>query len=288
LFDAGLRVLMNDVTADYFATLGMRFVAGRTFTESEAYTPGVEPAIIIGASLAERLFGTTQAVGRMVSFPGQGSLPQHDAPVVGVVNDVRWNDPRQPTAFLVYRPFGDLSVNHNLMVRSSRPEAETLRIVQAAAAEIDGNVPLMRNLTMTDFFNRRVAQQRIFAWVLGVLAALGFVLAGIGIYGLVSQTVVERLREFGIRLAIGATRGDIVRLVARQAAIIAGVGVPLGVLLAGYGATFVASQLFGVTPLAFGIYAAAVLALVVAVAVAVIPPARRALLVNPVEVMRID
>ena len=288
LFNLGLRVLTNDVTADYFRRFGIRLVAGRTFTQTEAYTPGIEPGVVISASLAERLFGTTNAVGRLVSFPGQGGLPRHDAPVIGVVNDVRWRGPRRPPDFMLYRPFGDVNVNHFVLVRSARSEAEVARLVQAAAATIDPIVPMGWDRSMTELFNRQVAEQRIFAGVLGVLAALGFLLAGIGVYGLVSQGVVERVREFGIRMAIGAGRGEIARLVLRQALVIAAIGVPLGLLLAGLGSQLVESQLFGVTPLAPGVYAAAVLALVAAVFVAVVPPALRAVRVNPVEVMRVE
>ena len=288
LFDLGLRVLSNEVTPGYFQTVGMRLIAGRTFTDAEAYTPGVEPAMVISASLAERLFGTTSAVGRVVTFPGQGSLPRHDAPVVGVVNDIRWRGPREPADHMVYRPFGDISLNHVLMVRSARPTSETGRMVRAAAAALDRNVPMTWDWTMRTIFDRRVAQQRIFAWVLGVLATLGFVLAAVGIYGLVSQGVVERLREFGIRVAIGAGRGQIIRLVVRQALVIAAIGVPAGLLLSGLGSQYVASQLFGVTPLAPGIYTVAVLAVVLAVFLAIIAPSRRALRVDPVEVMRVD
>ena len=288
LFDAGLRVLTNEVTSNYFQTLGMRLVAGRTFTEAEAYTPGIEPGVVISVSLAERLFGTRHAVGRLVAFPGQGGLARHDTPVLGVVSDVRWSGPRRPIDDLVYRPFGAISLNHMVIVRSSRPEAETERLVLAAAGALDPNVPIGWDRTLNDVFNRDVAEQRVFAWVLGILAGLGFLLAGVGIYGLVSQGVVERVREFGIRMAIGAGRGHIARLVVRQALLIAAAGVPVGLLLAGLGSQLIASQLFGITPLAPTAYVTAVLALVAAVFVAVVPPALRAVRVNPVDVMRVE
>jgi putative ABC transport system permease protein len=288
LFDAGLRVLTNEVSPEYFRTFGMRMVAGRTFTEAEAYVPGAEPGVVISASLAERLFGATNALGRLVSFPAQGGLARHDAPVIGVVNDVRWRDPRQPTDLMVYRPFGDVSVNHFLLVRSSRSPAETGRLVQQAVAALDGDVPATWDRTMNELFDRRVGEQRIFAWVLGVLATLGFVLAAVGIYGLVSQGVVERMREFGIRVAIGAGRGEIVRLVVRQALVITAIGVPIGLLLSALASRVVAAHLFGVTPLAPGIYAVAVAGVSIAVLTALIAPSRRALHVDPVEAMRAE
>ena len=289
LFDLGLRVLTEHVTPGYFRSVGMELVSGRTFTEREAYTSGIEPGVVISASLAERLFGTTQAVGRPVSFPGQGGQPRHDAPVIAVVNDVRWLGPRQPPEFVVYLPFGEVtSLNHFVLVRSGRSEAEIARIVQGAAASIDPVVPVGWDRSMTDLFHQYVAEERMLAAVLGVLAALGFLLAGVGVYGLVSQGVVERVREFGIRMAIGAGRAAIARLVLRQALVIAAIGVPLGLLLAGLGSQVVESQLFGVAPLAPAIYAVAIGVLLVAVCLAVVPPAVRAVRVNPVEVMRME
>jgi predicted permease len=288
LFDLGIRSLVTEVTPGYFRALEMRLVFGRTFTESEAYTAGMEPGVVISEALADRLFGTRNAVGRLVSFPGQGSLARHDAPVIGVVNDVRWNGPRDPADFMVYRPFGDLGPSSLLIVRSTLPRADVRRLVLTAVAGIDGQLPVQFDLTMDQIFSRRVAQQQIFAWVLGVLAALGFVLASVGIHGLVAQGVIERLREFGIRLAIGASRGDIVRLVIRQAAVIVAIGAPLGLLLSGLASRLIEAQLFGIAPLAPGVYAAAAGALGVAVFVALIGPVRRALAVDPVEAMRTE
>jgi predicted permease len=283
-----LRVLSNDVTPDYFRVTGMRVIAGRTFTVDEAYATGPSPAVVISAALAEKLFGTVQAAGRRLSFPAQGSLPRYEAAIVGVVNDVRWRGPRRASDEMVYLPFGNVEFQNWLMVRSPRPAGEVSRLVQHAAAGIDPNAPASWDRTMTDVFTRRVADELVMAWTLGVLSAVGVALAIVGIYGLVSQSVVERVREFGIRVAIGAGRGEIVRLVARQAVVIAGIGIPLGLVSAGWGSKLVAAQLFGVTPLAPGVYAVAVISLICAVIVAVVAPARRAVGVNPVDVMRAE
>jgi putative ABC transport system permease protein len=288
LFDLAVPSLHNNVTPDYFRTFGMRILFGRTFTEAEGYTGGVEPGVVISASLAERLFKTTNAVGRSLSFPAQGSLPRHDAPIVGVVNDVRWSGPERPADFVVYRPFGDQALGSVLAVRSTLPRADVSRLIRSAAATIDPAVPVQFDLSMQQIWDRMMAQRLIFAWVLGVLAALGFALAAVGIFGLVSQAVIERVREFGIRLAIGAQRRDVARLVLKQALVIAAIGVPSGILLAAVSSRFIAAQLFGVTPLAAGVYAAATLTLLAAVFAAVIHPALRAMRVNPVEVMRVD
>jgi hypothetical protein len=287
LYDLGIRALHTGVTADYFRAFGMRVLFGRSFTESEGFTSGIPPAVIVSESFARRWFRTTDAVGRVLSFPAQGSLPRHDALIIGVVNDVRWEGPRGPAESMVYRPFGD-PFRATLVVTSTLPRQEVSGLVRSAAMLIDPNVPVQFETSMTETFNRDIAQQVIFAWTLGVLAALGFGLAAVGIYGLVSQAVVERVREFGIRLAIGARPGDVARLVLRQALLIAAIGVPLGLLLAGLSSRLIAAQLFGVTRLDVRVHAIATLVLVAAVLAAVIHPMLRAVRVNPVDVMRAE
>ncbi|HYN08057.1 MAG TPA: ABC transporter permease [Vicinamibacterales bacterium] len=288
-FQAALRILTNDVTPGYFETFGMRFLAGRTFTETEAYTAGAEPAVIISASLAQRLYGTTHAVGRPLTFPAQGSLPRHDAPVVGVVNDVRWGSPTDKEEFLVYRPVADSAgLGQILAVRSSARPADVVRLVQAEVSKLDPALPMSRDRTLAALLDERLTQQRLNAWALAVLAALAFLLAAIGIHGLVSQTVADRLREFGIRLAVGASRPQVMRLVLRSALLIIAIGAPLGLLLAGLGSQLVESRLFGVRPLDAMVYAVASLALAAVVVLASLGPAWRASRVDPVNVLRVE
>ena len=217
-----------------------------------------------------------------------GDLQRSDALVVGVVNDVRWRDPREPIQHIVYLPFAAEMPSTFLMVQSARSVEETRAMVQSASARIDPALPLASDLTMTAVANRRILQQRIFAWMLGVLAALGFLVAGIGTYGLASQAVIDRLREFGIRLAIGAQPAQIVALVIRQAASIVLVGVPAGLLLAALLSRGFTAQLFGVGPLEPRVYVSASVVVVVAVLLALIGPSRRVLRINPSEVIRAE
>jgi ABC-type antimicrobial peptide transport system permease subunit len=134
----------------------------------------------------------------------------------------------------------------------------------------------------------RLGQERLFAWVLSVLAGLGFLLAVVGIHGLVSQTVVERTREFGVRLAIGASRGQIVRLVFRSALLVVLIGAPVGLVVAYFASRVVESRLYGVTPADPAVYATATCALLVVVFLASLIPARTASRANPVDVLRAE
>jgi ABC-type antimicrobial peptide transport system permease subunit len=141
---------------------------------------------------------------------------------------------------------------------------------------------------MDDVVSLNLGQQRVFAWVLGLLAAIGFALAAIGIHGLVSQSVVERTREFGIRLAVGAAPREIVRLVLRAALFVVAAGVPLGAALAVMLAYALRNRLFGVTPLDPSAYLAATGALMLVVLAASLPPAFVASRANPADVLRAE
>ena len=141
---------------------------------------------------------------------------------------------------------------------------------------------------MTAQIDRRIAQQRLFAWTLSLLGGLGFVLAALGVYGLVAQATAERSREFGIRIAIGATRSQIARLVFRFATAIAVMGTVGGVVLAYFGSRAVTSMLFGITALDTRVYVVAIGALALVVAAACAIPALRAMRVQPIDVLRAD
>ena len=133
-----------------------------------------------------------------------------------------------------------------------------------------------------------LSDERLFAWLLSLLAALGFGLAALGLYGLIAQVTIERRREFGIRLALGASGRDIVLLVTRFALAVASTGIGIGLALSSFGTRLIARMLFGVSPLDPVVYFSAALTLGVVVAIACIGPAWRAVRVPAVEVLRAE
>jgi ABC-type antimicrobial peptide transport system permease subunit len=161
-------------------------------------------------------------------------------------------------------------------------------IVRRAAAGLDSGLAITREAALDEVVDRHLGPQRIFAWASALLAGLGFVLASVGIYGLVSQSAAERTREFGIRLALGAERGQIAWLVVRSTLVVIAIGAPLGVAMAAGLSHLVASQLFGITPTAPGVYAAAVAGLGTVVIVSGAIPAWIASRSNPADVMRVE
>ena len=212
--------------------------------------------------------------------------------VVGVAGDVRTDLVTGEPELSLYQPFARISVfvsRPTVLVKSALTIRAASETVRAVAARIDPTVPISGNQPLrTQTIDRRLSSQRVFAWVLSLLGGLGFVLAAVGLYGLLAQAVTERAREFGIRMALGATRGQVYGLVLRHAALVAVIGGIAGIGLALLGTRVIEAQLWGVAAHDPSIYAAAVLALLVVVFIAAAWPARLATLVEPVEALRAD
>jgi hypothetical protein len=287
-----LRVGTKGVVGNYFEVMKTAFIAGRTFTvdESFAAAPLEMTPIVINETLARRLFGPGDPVGRLVHF-ARGIRAARDLPVVGVVRDARASDLTAEPEPVAYFPLGryDFGLTQaSIVVRSGRPLNEIAREVRSASARIDRGVPIGEPDRVTDAIDRTIRIERLFAGVLSWLSAIAFVLAAVGLHGLVAQTTTERTREFGIRLAIGATRASIARLVARYVLTISVCGTVIGLGLAWLGTPLVKSMLFGVTELDPKTYLLAVGILAAIVAIASAWPAFRATRVQPVDVLRAE
>jgi predicted permease len=287
-----IRVNTNGITTNYFTTLGIRMVKGRSFTpdESMSASDDRERAIVVSRSLARRLFGDADPLGRTV-FDAPIGPKARPLVVVGVAEDV-WADLMTGEPELtMYQPLGGTSMfaaRPTVLVKSSLTIGAASEAVRAIAARIDPTVPIGGNLTLrTQTIDRKLSSQRVFAWVLSLLGGFGFLLAAVGLYGLLAQAVAERTREFGIRLAMGATPRQIYTLVLRYAALVAAIGGIAGVALALAGSRVIESQLWGVTAHDPSIYAVAALALAGVVFIAAAWPARQATRIEPVEALKV-
>jgi putative ABC transport system permease protein len=292
--DDTIEVRTNSVSKNYFTVLGIPIRKGRAFTAEEAMAAGEESgnAIVISQSLARRLFGESDPLGLTAVMPGGRNATARTLVVVGVADDVRTDLVTGEAELSLYEPFARTSVfvlRPTVLVKSGLTTRAASEAVQAIAARVDPMVPISGNQPLrTQTIDRRLSSQRVFAWILSFLGGVGFVLAAVGLYGLLAQTVTERTREFGIRMAIGATRGQIYSLVLRHAALIAVIGGIAGLGLAMLGSRLIEAQLWGVTARDPSIYATAALALLVVVFIAAAWPARVATCVDPVEALRIE
>jgi predicted permease len=278
-------VIDNYVTASYFNTLKTRIVRGRAFTAEEAFAKSDLPPTVLSDTAAKLIFGDEDPLGQIITEPGR---PSHDYLVVGVTQPVRWDSVQGPYNAVIYRTYGaGIPVSGgSVVVRSSQPFAIVKQQVAAAAVSIDPTMPLVGYEKVTTTIDGRFGSQMLFAYVLGILGAIGFLLAAVGLHGLVAQMVSERTREFAIRLAIGASYRSVTDLVVRQGAAVAGVGVTLGLAAAWFAGRLVQAQVFGVSVRSPLIFAMSIGALVVVVAVALVGPLRSAMRVQPISVLR--
>ncbi|MEO7890024.1 MAG: ADOP family duplicated permease [Vicinamibacterales bacterium] len=288
--DERIRVRANAITKNYFAVTDIPILTGRGFTAEEELATGDRSgsAAIISQSLARRLFGAAEPLGRRFDVVSGRSV--HSVSVAGVVGDIRPKLRRTDLELTVYEPFArePNTRQTTLLVKSTRPLTEVAALVKAAGGRADANVPVFGQRPFRVWVDQQLSTQRVFAWVLSLLGGLGLVLAAIGLYGLLSQSVAERTREFGIRMAIGASRRHVIALVARHAAVIGVIGAGAGLPLAFFGARVLESQLTGISAHDPRAYVAAALALFAVVLVAAALPARTATRVQPIEALRMD
>jgi predicted permease len=285
-----IEVHTNSVTRNYFTVLGISILRGRAFTAAEAMAPGEGSGngVIVSQSLARRLFGRADPLGQNVVV--RTGKTGRNVIVIGVTEDVRTDLVTGAPELTMYEPFArsPFVVLPSLLVKSRLTTRDAAEVVRTVAARVDPRVPISGNQPLRIVIDRQLSSRRVFAWVLSLLGGLGFVLAAIGLYGLLAQAVTERTREFGIRMAMGATRRQVFDLVLRQAALIAGIGGIAGLGLAMLGSRLIQAQLWGVTAHDPWIYATASLALVVVVFVAAAVPARAATRIEPVEALKVD
>lgn len=279
-----LRVEIGSVDIRYFETLGIPMVAGREFGAVDG--PDGRDAAIVNETLARRAWPDAlpaDAVGR--------TFLSHDRTVtiVGVAADSKYSTLGEPPTPFVYRPLAQLwNPGRTLFVRMTGDPAAATAIVQEAVASIDPLLPRPVVTTLTQEASVALLPQRVAAMITGVLGFGGLVLAAIGLYGLVSYGVALRLREIGVRLALGASRRDVVQMVLAQGLRLTAGGTALGLVASAFATKVVQSYLLNVSamdPLAF---TGAVVVLLSCAIFAAAVPARRAGSADPLVVLRTE
>jgi putative ABC transport system permease protein len=271
------------VSPDYFATVGIELVAGRVFTDrDDANAPEVA---LVDERVARTVWPGKSAVGQRFRNPpwrGDGEVE-----VIGVVRHIRASgleiDPL-PQVYWTYRQWPqDRMV---LAVRSGiDPSALTLPVVQAIRA-VDPEQSVYNVRTMDEIVDQSLARRRLTTVVMAVFSTLALLLSAVGIYGVVTYGVTQRLREFGIRIALGATRGEVTTLVVRQGTVIAMVGAAVGLALALLAGRAMGALIYGVDPRDAWSTVGATAFLVLMAGVASYLPARRAARVDPGVTLR--
>lgn len=277
-----VQAFTDAVSVDYFRAAGIPLQQGRVFTAADDHRA---PAmVVISETAARQLFGGKDPIGQKIS-----SNPQAVFTIIGVVGDVRRSGLTTEAPPQVYRAMAQRTPSYaTLMVRTSVAPEAVAKSVQAALLGIDPDTPVTDVTTMQRVVDRSIAQPRLHLVLFGVFAALALLLSAVGLYGLVAYNVEQRLREFGIRAALGATRLDIVRKVLWDCGRLVAIGSVLGVLGALAGAGMMNGLIYGIPlhdPL---VLVGGVASLVVVALLACWIPARRAAGVDPIVALRTE
>jgi len=280
--DAGAKpaqhnVYMMTVSPEFFDTMEIPIAAGRQFTAQDSKT--APKVAIINETAARKLFPNGSAIGRRVGFsPEQAS----EFEIVGVMKDTKYNSVRNAAPPTLYQSHlqGNLR-SMNFVLRTQGDPAAMIEPVRAAVRAVDPAVPITNVATQTEQVERRFAQERLFAMAYSLFGGLALLLACIGLFGLMSYTVARRTNEIGIRMALGAQRGTVVRMVLGESLLLVGIGIVIGIGSALLAGRFVETVLFGLSPMDVLSFASATILIVAVASLAGYLPARRAARVDP-------
>jgi predicted permease len=274
------------VSPEYEKTLGVRLLRGRGFTDGDR--ENAPPVAMVNATLAQRLFPGADPVGKRFAFGRMGATGGHKwITIVGVLADTKMYGLANPARLEVYLPFRQVPSNEmTLLVKSRQDLTALVAPVRAVIASIDKEQPVFGIATMQEVVNTSTSMRRVTLILLEVFSGLALLLASIGIYGVVSYSVAQRAREIGVRVALGARRGDVLRLVLAHGGRISAAGLVIGGG-ASLGLTrLLAKLLYSVSAIDPATLAGAAFVLALVSMLACYIPARRALKVDPLVALR--
>lgn len=274
------------VTPHFHRALGVTMLEGRDFADAESWLG--EPVAIINRTMKERFWPGRSAVGARIRFTSNFAAGAWFT-IIGVAPDVKHDqiDPDDEPFSAVYVPYRfQQTFSTGVLIRTEGDPSSIMPSARAAIKAADPNLPLAAVQTMEDLRRLSFWQYALFGWIFGVTGGVGLVLALVGVYGVLSYAVTQRSGEIGVRMALGADRSAVMRLIVRHGLILAGTGVVIGLAIAPLGTVAGRSLFYDVSPfdpLTFGSVAAF---LMLVAFLASYLPARRATRVNPVVVLR--
>src|SRR5262249_49635663 len=266
-------------SADYLKAMGIPLRRGRLFTERD--TKDSTHVAIINETMAKKMFPDEDPIGKRITF-GQGDSNSDWYEIVGIVGDVKQYGLDQATPMQTYEPYTQqTSPSMTLVARAAGDPTQLTAAIRNAVLQIDPEQPVANIRTLEQILSTSIAQQRFSALLLGVFATVAMLLAAVGIYGGLSYTVTQRTQEIGIRVALGAARSDLLRLVIGAGMRMTLLGVAAGLAVAFALTRLMTSLLFGLNatdPMTFVVIP---LLIVTVALLACLVPARRATKVDP-------
>ena len=273
------------VSDNYFSTMGIPILRGRSFEPGDR--ADATKVVLISRTMSRRYFGSADPVGRRIALGSQTEWRT----IIGITGDTRYlgldKDPKPE----FYFPVSQLMVpglEAALILRTSTVPEAVAESARREVAKLDAGLPVSRIRTIQQVVDESVSGRRFASLLMSFFAAVAFVLAAGGLYSVMSYLVSQRIREMGIRMALGAQASDLLRLVLRQGALVAIAGVLLGSLIALTSARFLSGFLVGVSPSDPRIYISITIVMIGTALAATLIPARRAARVDPVRALRHD
>jgi predicted permease len=280
-------ITLNHVSQEYFTTMGIAVRQGRSFTQRD--NESAPKVALLNETAARFYFGDKSPIGAVIRF----SRPYKAQPyeIVGVVRDSKHNNLREETPRLLYLPLLqpiDRLGNLTLAIRTGTRPSDLVDVIRNEIRTVGRDVLVADVATLAEQVNQSLIQERLVSILSGFFGLLALLLACVGLYGLMSYAVARRTHEIGIRVAVGAQRGDVVWMILRESMLLIIVGLVLG-LLASFAATrLISSQLFGISPHDPLTIVGATLMLAAIALIASYLPARRATKIDPMVALRYE
>ncbi len=274
---------MTVISNDYFKVLAIPLLSGRDFNEQDRL--GSPKVVIVNEKMARYFFGNTDVLGKRIGIHGTP-----DMTIVGVVKDAQYVDLRRSLRRHFYMPAAqeEQLTNLTLHVKTSTDPNVVAESLRAELKAIDPHLPLYNVKTLSTEIDQSLIQERLVTWLSSAFGVLATLLTALGLYGVLTFSVARRTREIGIRVALGAQRRDVFRLIMIRGIVLAGVGVAVGLGVSFVLSRYIASLLFGVTPNNPFTLAFVSLGLIAVALVACYLPARRATKVDPLIALRYE
>ena len=274
----------RQVTPGYLATMRIPLLAGRWLNDRD--TAAAPKVMLVNQAFAARYFAGQNAIGKHLQVMEGRAVPREIVGVIGNITHDALSDPQQPEMYTPYAQFSPPTMR--LVVRAAADPQNLATALRNVISSIDKDETLSTVSSMDEVLESSVAQPRFSSQLLGLFAALAVLLSAVGLYGLMAYSVTQRVNEVGIRIALGATRGHILRLILKRGFVLTLTGLGIG-LIASLAATRVLSDLlFGVTATDPGTFLGAALLLAAVALAACYVPARRAMRVDPIVALRYE
>ncbi len=279
--DESMVVIQNKVGPGYFSTLGVPLLAGRDFTNADG--PKAPLVVIVNERFAKRYFGNENPIGRRILFRREKEPVQ----IVGVVRDGKIVSLREDPQRCVYLPSTQTEIQYmTFYARATQEPSATIQMLRQEVRRQDPNLPIFSVTTMEHQIDESLFMDRLVAALSAAFGALATVLAAVGLYGVMAFMVARRTREIGIRMALGADRREVLRLVMKEVIVVAAAGVTIALLVSLAAGRLIQSQLMNVSARDPWVMGAATLALTMVALFAGFLPAWRAARVDPLTALR--